>query len=370
MSNKPIIFFVCTGLGRIKRGYESFTRECFEAIKCNSEFTIFLLKGAGENKDKELKVRNIHRNGKLAYLISKFSSLDSYTIEQFTFFLNLTFKIVKYKPSVIYYSDFELGTYLWHFNKWIKFKFKLLFSNGAPNSPPFTRMHHVQQLLPKYYYDAILADVPSSFQTLLPYGINIDVKKNLKKIEEKEKIKQRLKIPEKKKILITVGAINASHKRMDYVIEEFKKIENKEEYYLILLGQTTNETPVIFEIASSLPEKLYSIKEVDVSEVGNFLAIADYFILASLNEGLPRVLPEALSYGLLPIVHDYEISKQVLDKFGVFVNMRETGILSSAINQVSVSVFNKTEIINFAFGRYSWDVLTDKYINMLHNLAK
>ena len=41
------VFLVCPGVGHVNRGYETFTRECFEALKADDRFDLFLFKGAG-----------------------------------------------------------------------------------------------------------------------------------------------------------------------------------------------------------------------------------------------------------------------------------------------------------------------------------
>ena len=148
MSKKPLVFLVCTGLGHVNRGYESFARECFEQLVQNDSFSLLLLKGGGKANNNEKVIWNIPRNSKISLWIHKIVRNNAYILEQGTFFIGMLAALFKFKPDVIYYSDFQLGTYLWHLRKFLRFKYKLLFSNGAPNGPPFTRMDHVQQLPP------------------------------------------------------------------------------------------------------------------------------------------------------------------------------------------------------------------------------
>ncbi len=147
----PVVFLVCTGLGRVNRGYESFTRECFEALKENNQFKLLLFKGGGKTKEHEFAITNLQRNNKLSILIAKLLHKNSYLIEQVSFCLFFLPHIIRKRPSIIYYSDFILGTYLWHLRKIFKFEYKLLFSNGAPNGPPYKTEDHVQQLLSNTY---------------------------------------------------------------------------------------------------------------------------------------------------------------------------------------------------------------------------
>src|SRR5471030_1017006 len=129
---KPNVFIICTGVGHINRGYESFTRECFDKLKASSKFQLFLLKGGGKSIQKEFKIPCVKRNSAFARFLSRITKKERYWIEQFTFLFGMLPSLIKYEPSVIYYSDFILGTFLFHLRRFFKFKYKLLFSNGAP----------------------------------------------------------------------------------------------------------------------------------------------------------------------------------------------------------------------------------------------
>ncbi|MBS1627454.1 MAG: glycosyltransferase [Bacteroidetes bacterium] len=366
---KKTIFIVCTGLGNINRGYETFTRECFDVLKNSDEFNLILLKGAGNTTNNEIVINNCKRNSTTTLLISKIFKCETYKIEQISFALNMLPKIFKYKPSLIYYSDFILGTWLWHFRKWLKFKYTLLFSNGAPNGPPFTRTDFVQQLLPLYVEQSMKAGEPKEKFIVLPYAIYCNKEENIESSKQIVELRKSLNIPLDKKIIISVGAINSNHKRMNYVIDEFA-VMNNDKYFLILLGQLNAESEEIITKASKqLKTGTYLIKQVDSNWVKLYLLMSDYFILASLNEGLPRVLPEALSCGLLPIVHDYNVTRETLKGKGIFKNLTQSRQLSNAINEVDECKISKEDLIKFAFENYSWNVLKYNYQSILSQYA-
>jgi len=360
--NSINVFIVCTGLGHINRGYESFTRECFDALKDTTEFKLYLIKGGGKSIGNEITLPNLPRRKKAAQFFSKLFPTDAYTIEQFTFCLSMLPLILIKKPAAIYYSDFTLGTYLWHLRKHLKFKYKLLFSNGAPNGPPFKTEDHVQQLLPVYLEQAILEGAPAFMQTLLPYGFNINIDERLNSISKKEVIRKRLGFASSQKVILSVGAVNKHHKRMDYIIEEVAKLGN--DYFLVILGQFEAETPELSEMATVQLPGRFTIANVSYEQVKDYYVASDYFVLASLNEGFGRVLIEALSYGLPCIVHDYINAKQVLGNYGTYLNMKNKGELAQYFTKETVAI-DKEKLIQTAYNRYSWNVLKNDYLKMI-----
>lgn len=362
---KPNVFIVCTGVGHINRGYESFTIECFNELKASKNFELYLLKGGGKSFQKEQKIPCIKRNTRLASILGKISGKEIYWIEQFTFLIGMLPALFKYKPAVIYYSDFILGTFLWHLRKMLNLKFKLLFSNGAPNGPPFNTEDHIQQLLPMYMRQAHEAGVPLSKQTLLPYAITVNLKTINENINNRRALLQTLSLPADKKIIICVGAVNSHHKRIDYLIDEFAMMDNKD-YFLVVLGQIDElSKPILQQAKDKLLNNNYLIIQVMSNAVIQYLCVADYFILPSLNEGLPRVIPEAMSAGLLPILHDYTVTRETAMDYAVFRNMKETGILQSAIDEVNKKNIAREELTSYAIKNYSWQNLSVKYEQMI-----
>jgi len=366
IQSKPNVFIICTGVGHINRGYESFTNECFSAIKDNDYFELYLLKGGGRSAGNEIKINCIKRGSSTASFIAGIVKKEVYWLEQLTFFMGMLPSIIKYKPAVIYYSDFMLGTFLWHLRRFFKFKYKLLYSNGAPNGPPFKTEDHVQQLLPVHMDNAIKQGAPAAMQTLLPYGFDINIKERTIAVDDKEDVKIKLGLTSGQRVILSVGAINKHHKRMHYVIDEVSKLPDN--YFLVILGQFEAETPELIELAANKLPGRHLIASVPYEKVKDYYLASDYFVLGSLTEGFGRVLVEALSYGLSCIVHDSVNSRQVLKEYGNYINMQEPGTLSSFISSDS-ALRNNKDLINAAYKLYSWDELKGRYYNMINKLV-
>lgn len=360
----PVVFLPCSGVGHINRGYESFTIQCFENLKDSNKFRLILVKSAGLTSENELNIRCIKRDSKLADQIFKFFKLKQYWSEQISFCLSMLPAIIKYKPSLIYYSDTPSGKILWYIRRFFGFKYNLLLCNGAPKLAPFTAEDHIQQLLKSSIDKAVANGTPVKQQTLLPLGLNINTKPDFLAID-KVALKSKLNLPVEKKIIISVGAVSSFQKRMDYVVKEFSYLDHNE-YYLIILGNISFDSKPVLDLATSLLEPdIYMIKQVKSNEVAEYLSIADYFTLASFSEGFGLVLIEALQVGLVPIVHDYDVVHEVLQQYGIFGDLSKEKVLLDLIKKVDQLHYSKDELWEYADQNYSWNKLKQQYIKMI-----
>ena len=165
------------------------------------------------------------------------------------------------------------------------------------------------------------------------------------------------------KVVLSVGAINSHHKRIDHVINEVALLDDN--FFLIILGQFEKDTDTLIQLAEVKLNNRCIVANLPYEKVRAYYIAADYFVLASLHEGFGRVLVEALSYGLPCIVHNNAINaKQVLHEFGEYVDMTSTGALANYLSQRKINC-NKDKTIQAAYNLYSWDVLKPAYVDMI-----
>jgi 1,2-diacylglycerol 3-alpha-glucosyltransferase len=53
------VFLICSGLGRIDRGFKSFTQECFDALFGEPGLEVTLFKGGGIADASQVALRNL-----------------------------------------------------------------------------------------------------------------------------------------------------------------------------------------------------------------------------------------------------------------------------------------------------------------------
>jgi glycosyltransferase involved in cell wall biosynthesis len=214
--------------------------------------------------------------------------------------------------------------------------------------------------------------VSAAKQSLIPYGINISKTLQILSNSEREVQRRQLGLPENRPIILSVGAISKFHKRMDYVIREMASLPEPRPY-LLLVGQPEVESPEIFQLGYHLlGSDSFQVKTVTFNKVVDFYNVADAFVLASLSEGLPRVVLEAMSYGLPCLVHDYEVTQFICGKDGYLANLELKGSLTGLLRQVLAEGDDENRRYlrhHRIYERFSWEKLQQAYMEMLQHVA-
>lgn len=367
------VFLVCSGLGHVRRGYESFSQECFEILSAIPDLKMTLFKGGGKPSKNEVVLWNLPRNSSISAQFGKTFGKSAYYIEQLTFFLSLIPHLQRNKPDVVYVCDINLANLIRLWRNWTQQTYKILFRNGGPVQPiHHLRWDHVQQVAPTHLQAALEVGVPIEKQSLIPNATHILSEMNKLTVTEQITLRHQLKLPDSRLLILSVGAIDKKRKRMDYVIREVATLSHLHPFVL-LLGQQEAETSDIIALGNQLlGTENFQVRTVDKTEVANYYKAADVFVLASLDEGFGFAYVEAMSYGLPCLAHDYETSRFVLGEMGYFANLRLTGSLASLIPLALVEADDSTQRDlrhRSVYERFSWDRLQPEYVSLLQLCA-
>lgn len=365
------VFFSCSGIGIMNRGIESFFREAFDGLKEIPGLDCHLFKGAGEPKPDETRLWNMSRQGWLAAAVGKLAGRSSYAVEQWSTFLPMARQIRKHRPQVIFYSDANLGFLLYRFRKQIGVPYRLLFSNGGPCHPPFLRTDFVQQVAPHYLAEALAAGEPAEKHFMVPYGIHVPPPPAAT-LDAKRAARAALGLPQDRPVVLSVGWVSRTHKRMDYTITEVAGLPQPRPF-LQILGAMDEKSGEIVDLGNRLlGPRNFTAASVPYQKVADYYRAADVFVLSSLQEGFGRVYLEALAYGLPVIAHRHPVMEYVLGSEGIFGDLSKDGELSGLIPnalkvaEIDGSAHRRWQSVR---DRFDWPVIAAAYREMFESAA-
>ena len=358
------VFFPCSGLGREMRGFEAFTRECAAALRGHPELDITVFGGGGAPESGERAVWNLPRAGVWARVLGSMLARDPYFIEQASFFAGFLPALIMGKPDLVYFGDLNVGNACWHWRRLTGQRYELLYYNGGATTRPFTRCDLVQQVSPEHLASALARGERADRQVLLPHGVAIEREYRSVTHAERVALRTRLGVPVDGSLVLAVGVLDRSTKRMDYVIDEVARIAPGP--HLLLVGATTPETPGVRARAAEVLGDRCTIRTLSRVDTRLAYRAADAFVLASLREGFGLVQVEALDAGLPCVVHDTPTSAFVLGPHGVRADLRHEGALAVALERaLAGGRGDERGRHEWAWGQFSWERLVPRYAELL-----
>ena len=362
------LFLICTGLGRVNRGFESYISDLAEHLteSRSEKYLVQVYAGAYLNAMRYNAVRiiNISRNNPILLKL-KFSIQRLFSIEQKSFFVFLVPHILFKRPKAIYLGEYNLYCYLFKLRKLLSLKYSLVLYTGGQASPGLFDMgkdyvHHVTDV---YYADLLKRGIHEERQFIIPHFLNtnFEVRRNLV-----EQIRNRAS---GKKIVISVGMIDKSVKRMHLITAVLGSLVDS--VFPILLGEWTNESE---EIKQLMVERFgadgFIIGKTDRVELGSYYAVADAFILCSKKESFGLVFLEAMYFDTPVICHDFYESRYVLRDNAHFMDMDDIDSFKENINAL-IPKLKKESILNlFVRQNYTWQVLREPYNTMFDKVME
>jgi 1,2-diacylglycerol 3-alpha-glucosyltransferase len=369
-SQRPVrVFFPCTGLGRQRRGFETFTLECAEALRGDPRIAVTVFSGRAV-PGTETRVRwSAARDGSLASLAGRLVKHDPYFVEQATFFLSLLPALVLGRPDVVYFSDLNLGNLCWHWRRLTGQRYRLLYSNGAPTTLPFTRADFVQQVTPAGFDSAVARGESPDRQTVLAYGLRMPDALPTRITGD---ARRALGLPADRPVVLSVAALDVAVKRTDYLIREIAALPAPRPF-LCLLGGDSPDAEKIRALAAGLLGDDVLIRSVPRESIGDYYRAADLFALASQMEGFGLVYAEALAHGLPVVAHDFPVARFVTDGLASLTDLSPAGAGTRAIAKALAQPMTETDRAARHASvrrRFGWDNLRERYVEMLLRVAE
>lgn len=354
------VAIVCLGVGRTRRGYEAFSRELFEHIK--GRIDVHLIKGAGDSSVDEHVVRGLSRDN---VLLRPFPQLTRYAIEMKTSVPFLVRHLLRERYDLVHFSEHPLGLGLRPLKRFWKGAPKLIFSNGGPvwarrYKDYVDHIHHINGA--SFDNEGLNDGFPRQQMTLIPYGIDPAAF-----VRRPTDFRRRHGIPEAAFVVLSVGAVNASHKRMDYLIREMSGL-NDPNLFLLIVGAKEAETARIEVMGCKLLGDRVRFLSLPHDEIRHAYWASDLFTLCSLQEGLGMVLLEAMAAGLPVVAHDAPHQRWTLGRAASLIDMTERGRLAQEIKHLRNDNTHRQGMVSDGMGKidrvYDWQKLIPRYIEM------
>jgi glycosyltransferase involved in cell wall biosynthesis len=375
MSAPPRVLLVCSGLDHARRGFESFARECFEELQGESEIELELVKASGPEAPRERVARALRRDQRIARTLGRAFRFRPFRLEALTFALGLQPVLRRRSPDLVYVSEWDTAYALARIRPLTRQqRYRILLCNGGLAATGFEHLDHVQELTPAARDYVVARGADPDRHTVLPLGFRIPDELLMPTSAEKVALRNRLTLPERRPVVLTVAALNRTHKRLDYLIEELAALPQPRPF-LLMAGEPDGETAGLRELAQArLSPEGFSMRTVPAEEVVSLYRAADTFVLTSLVEAQGRALIEAAGYGLPCLAHDGHVTRFALGDHAMFGDLGKPGELTHMLRAQAARTIDTLRAQAEAahrhvHSRFSWKHLRPRYVEFLRRVA-
>jgi len=357
----------CTGLGRERRGFETFAREVAGALRNDPRVQVTLYGGGGDVRPDERAVWNLPRASGAARGVGGMIGRGPYFVEQATFFAAFLPRLVAARPDVVYFADLNLGNACWHWRRVTGQRYRMLFFNGGATTQPYTRCDLVQQVSPEHLDAALARGEPAGRMTLLPHGMAMPAVLPARDAAAIAATRRALGVADGRAMLLAVGMLDASVKRMDELTAVVAALGDARPH-LVMLGASSDETASLTTLARERLGREVTIALWPPERMPDAYAAADAFALLSLREGFGLAYLEAAAAGLPCVAHDNATTRYILGHHAFLGDTTQRAVTVALVQRALASAGDAdARAARHAWARahFSWDVLAPRYVEML-----
>jgi 1,2-diacylglycerol 3-alpha-glucosyltransferase len=366
------VLLACPGLEHARRGFESFARGCFDALRGDPAVDTYLVKGSGGSEPHERAIPTLRRDTAMSQLVARAVRRPAFVVEHVVFSLSLIPLLLARRPDIVYFSEWHVGRALALWRRATRGRFKLVLCNGTSHPGPYDHLDLVQQLTPGALQYVLDRGADPERLVCLPYGFHIPPRLALLTDDDRAALRARLELPAEHRIVISVAALNRQ-KRIDYLVEEIAAMPDPRPF-LLLVGQVEEETAALRALAeATLGAGAFTMRTVPREEVEEYLKASDIFVLGSLWEGLPLALVEAMASGLPCIAHRHPVMEYAVGDQGNTIDLERPGALREQLTQIHASELTPERAADrhrSAYERFSWDTLRPQYVDLFRRASE
>jgi 1,2-diacylglycerol 3-alpha-glucosyltransferase len=367
------VAIVCSGLGRVYRGYEASTLQLYQHIKEEGDFRLY---AGGDDVDHGGQTLfNFARDSPWWRFVPKWLvSYDArYSYECRSAAISLFWALRKNPVDIVFTSDHLIAQTVAAYSKWLPVPPKLIFSNGGPFSLEYCqRYDFVHQ---KSFADYRMSQAAAPTQTrnyLIANGFDGALLAAPEGVD-RAALRRARSLPVDKTLVLSLAALHMTHKRGDWLAKEIARLP-ADDYHLLLAGAPTGETQALEALCQeTLPQGNFTVLTEPPETVPELLWAADVVALASLSEGFGRAIAEAMAAQCPLLVHPHENAHWVVDNEDSFVDMTTEGALADRLSLWADDPALPRAVAQANFERFQrefdWSVVLDKYLDMFAAVA-
>ncbi len=216
------------------------------------------------------------------------------------------------------------------------------------------------------YKKIIALGIPNEKISTIPIGYRTDrFKQNSKK-----EIRERLKLPQNKKIVLFVGNLVAV-KGIEYLIDAFAQIHDKiNDTFLIIIGKGDQKKYIEQLESLDLSDSAVLTGAIPHQELNQWMSSADVFVLPSIQEGLGAVLIESMACGIPAVGSRVGGIPDIINiENGFLCTPKSVNDLSEKIIFALEKKWDKQKITE-SVHKFRWDIIALKISALYDDLTK
>jgi len=344
MSQPLRIVVASSGLGHVARGIEAWASDLGAAL-ADRGLPVTLCKGGGDvERPFERVIPCWERDsgktkGLLRWLPRRFFwrlHLSSpYDIEQMTFARRLIRFLRRERADILHVQDPLVALLVQRARQFGLVRTRTILAHGTEEPLSFLRrIEYLQHLAPWHMEQAREAGVWKPTWTAIPNFIDV----GLFAPGPSEALRTELNVPKDALVVLSAAAIKRHHKRVDYVVREFRQLRERAPdfpVWLVLAGGWEKETDeIIAEGKRLLGDRVRFLVRFPRQRMPDLYRAANVFCLGSLLEMMPIALLEAIASGLPCIVNRQPVMQWMIGPGGEAIDMSAPGALAAALERL------------------------------------